>query len=153
MLIANISTVTVSECARRTHTSHAALIACDGRLKYRTYKLEAAHLCFERFFSACAFVNALRHTPTLDGCLYTRCHHLALRPRLPDVARARIWTRRVHDGICAAKWISRRVSSPLFVPVCALPSLPSASCTHAAPQLRAAFDASGRLRSGLGPKP
>ncbi len=41
-------------------------------------KLEAAHLCFERFFSACAFVNALQHTPTLNGCLYTRCHHLAL---------------------------------------------------------------------------
>ena len=78
MLFANISTITVTECARRTHASHAALIACDGCLKYRTYKLEAAHLCFERFFSACAFVNALRHTPTLNGCLYTRCHHLAL---------------------------------------------------------------------------
>jgi len=113
MLFANISTITVTECARRTHASRAALIACDGCLKYRTYKLEAAHLCFERFFSACAFVNALRHTPTLNGCLYTRCHHLALRPRLPDLACARIWTRRVHDGICAAKWISRRV----FVPV------------------------------------
>jgi len=48
---------------------------------------------------------------------------------------------------CAPKWISRRVSLPLFVPVCALQSLPSASCTHTAPQLRAAFDASGRLRS------